>query len=183
MVLKSLRPFLLHQIWDMPLCLCISRKTNDGMMDRGRDGGSESGVCIMCERPQPTRWGVISYLPARNHRQGEMTWSQRRMEPYVLVEHKVRGKVKHPAVDVLVGPPSQGKHHHSHPRMLDDGHLVVHVEVSETWVAWILLSEHLSHYCSAFAPPKTFIQPAANNLFRVSVVEFFLHLKFQLISR
>lgn len=61
MVLKSLWLFLLYQIWDMPLCLCMSRKTNEGMMDRERDGGSESGVCIVCERPRPTRWGWSLY--------------------------------------------------------------------------------------------------------------------------
>lgn len=52
---------------------------------------------------------------------------------YVLVEHEVWSKVKHPAVGVLIGPPPQGKHHHSHPRMLNDGHLVIHMEISKTW--------------------------------------------------
>lgn len=64
MVLKSLWLFLLYQIWDMPLCLCMSRKTNEGMMDRERDRGSESGVCIMCGRPRPTRWGWSLYETA-----------------------------------------------------------------------------------------------------------------------
>lgn len=54
------------------------------------------------------------------------------MNQYVLIEDQVWGKVKHPPVDVLVGPPPQGKHHHAHPRMLDHCHLVVHMEISET---------------------------------------------------
>lgn len=110
----------------------MSRKTNEGMMDRERDGGSESGVCIMCARPRPTHWAVTSVWNRRHNRSHSLRQNGLTTEPYVLVKHEVRGKVKHPAIDVLVGPPSQGKHHHSHPRMLDDGHLVVHVEVSET---------------------------------------------------
>ena len=57
----------------------------------------------------------------------------KKSELYILVEHKIRGEVKHPAVDVLIGPPSQGKHHHPHPWMLNDGHLVVHMEIPETY--------------------------------------------------
>lgn len=53
-------------------------------------------------------------------------------ELYILIEHKIRGEVKHPAVDVLVRPPSQSKNHHPHPWMLDYRHLVVHMEISET---------------------------------------------------
>ena len=49
----------------------------------------------------------------------------------VLVEDQVRGEVQHPAVDVLVGPPPQREHHHPHPGVLDDGHLVVNVHVPE----------------------------------------------------
>lgn len=37
------------------------------------------------------------------------------MNLYVLVEHQIRGEVEHPPVDVLVRPPTQGKHHHPHP--------------------------------------------------------------------
>lgn len=53
--------------------------------------------------------------------------------PYVLIENEIRGKVKHPPVDVLVRPPSQGEHHHPHPRLLNDRHLVVHMQISKTW--------------------------------------------------
>lgn len=52
---------------------------------------------------------------------------------YVLIENEIRGKVKHPPIDVLVRPPSQGKHHHPHPRLLNDRHLVVHMQISKTW--------------------------------------------------
>lgn len=37
MALKNLGPFLLYGILEEPLCLCASRKTNEGMTDRGRD--------------------------------------------------------------------------------------------------------------------------------------------------
>lgn len=37
MALKNLGPFLLYSILEEPLCLCTSRKTNEGMTDRGRD--------------------------------------------------------------------------------------------------------------------------------------------------
>lgn len=33
----------------------------------------------------------------------------------MFVEHEIRGEVKHPAVDVLIGPPYQGEHHYPHP--------------------------------------------------------------------
>lgn len=166
MVLKSLRLFLLYQIWDMPLCLCMSRKTNVGRMDRER-GEAVKVVSVLCVRgPGQHVGGDLCTEQEAQQTQWVYLWCNRLiMELYVLIEHKVRGKVKHPAVDVFVGPPSQGKHHHSHPRMLDDSHLIVHVEVSETWVAWILLSVHLSRYCSVFATRNTIIKLVVNKVF------------------
>ena len=56
----------------------------------------------------------------------------RNLELYVLIEHKIWSEVQHPAVDVLIGPPSEAEHHHPHPWILDDSHLVVHMEISKT---------------------------------------------------
>ena len=39
----------------------------------------------------------------------------RNLELYVLIEHKIWSEVQHPAVDVLIGPPSEAEHHHPHP--------------------------------------------------------------------
>lgn len=107
---------------------------------------AEKVVSVLCARGPGQHMGgggvggVIWVWNRRHHRGHRLWWNGLIMKLYILIKHEVRGKVEHPAVDVFVGPPSQGKHHHSHPRMLDDSHLVVHVEVSETWVSEILLS-------------------------------------------
>lgn len=75
MVLKSPRPFLLHQILDMPLCLCMSRKTNEGMMDGERDRDRGPGVCIICDSTSyhtgrggcGVVWGVISVYNSKHN--------------------------------------------------------------------------------------------------------------------
>lgn len=50
-----------------------------------------------------------------------------------LVEDQVRREVQHPCIGVLVRPPTQSKDHHSHPGMLYHCHLIIHVQIAETW--------------------------------------------------
>lgn len=52
---------------------------------------------------------------------------------HLLIENQVRGEVEHPGVDIGEGPPAHGKHHKPHPGVLNDCHLVVHVQVAEAW--------------------------------------------------
>lgn len=52
---------------------------------------------------------------------------------HLLIENQVRGKVEHPGVDIGEGPPAHGKHHKPHPGVLNDCHLVVHVQVAKAW--------------------------------------------------
>lgn len=132
--------------------------------------------CLYYVREAPANvLGMISVWNRRHNRAHRLWWNGLIMELYVLVKHQVRRKVKHPAVDVFIGPPSQGKHHHSHPWVLDDSHLVIHVEVSETWVAQILLLVRLSHYCSIFETWKTIIKPWTSS-FILSWCSWFLYI-------
>lgn len=62
-----------------------------------------------------------------------------------LIENKVRGKVEQRAVGEGVGPPAQGEHHHPHPGQLDHCHLIVHMQVTETWEQNMFL-KHLRKY-------------------------------------
>ena len=50
---------------------------------------------------------------------------------YLLIENQVRGEVEHPGVDIGEGSPAHGKHHEPHPGVLNDCHLVIHVQVAE----------------------------------------------------
>lgn len=51
---------------------------------------------------------------------------------YVLVDDHVRRKAEHVAVALLVGPPAQAEAHEEEPGALQQGHLVVQVQVPET---------------------------------------------------
>lgn len=50
---------------------------------------------------------------------------------HLLIENQVRGKVEHPGVDIGEGAPAHGEHHQAHPGVLNDCHLVIHVQVAE----------------------------------------------------
>ncbi len=51
----------------------------------------------------------------------------------LLIEDQVWGKVEHGAVSECVGPPAQSEHHHPHPWQLNHWHLIIHMQVTETW--------------------------------------------------
>lgn len=98
------------------------------MTDRGRDEHrlhTASALQGKAPHAETRRLGAQIGIKTRNELLN--------LTSYILVEHEIWGKVEHPPVDVLVRPPSQGEHHHPHPGLLNDRHLVVHVEISETW--------------------------------------------------
>lgn len=52
---------------------------------------------------------------------------------YSLVNDQVWSKAQQVAIGLLVGPPAQSKSHQEHPGVLQKGHLVIQVQISETW--------------------------------------------------
>lgn len=51
----------------------------------------------------------------------------------LLIKHQIWSKVQHSWVDIFEWPPSHGKYHQSHPGVLYDGHLVIYMQVTETY--------------------------------------------------
>lgn len=51
----------------------------------------------------------------------------------LLIEDQVWSKVEHGAVSIGVWPPAQTEHHHPHPWQLNHWHLIIHMQVTETW--------------------------------------------------
>lgn len=51
---------------------------------------------------------------------------------YLLTEDQIWCKVQVFTGDVLEGTPAERKHHQVHPRVLDEGHLVVDVKITES---------------------------------------------------
>lgn len=52
---------------------------------------------------------------------------------YSLVNDQVWSKAQQVAIGLLVGPPAQSKSHQEHPGVLQQGHLVIQVQIPETW--------------------------------------------------
>lgn len=59
-------------------------------------------------------------------------WTGGGVARYVLVDDHVWREAQHVAVALLVRPPAQAETHEEEPRALQQGHLVVQVQVPET---------------------------------------------------
>lgn len=157
-------------------CYCVHEVQDMYLPDRERESEREQERGNKVKRGQlksyerknecEERW-ISTFTKRTNGQRKKIEWQMRTQlwragrykenrqirKKHWLVEDQVRREVQHPRVGVLVGSPTQSEDHHSHPGMLYHCHLIVHMQVTETWETgrdiYALLLLPISPYMSA----------------------------------
>lgn len=51
---------------------------------------------------------------------------------YSLIKNQIRSKVQHLSFDVFIWSPSHCEYHQAHPRVLNEGHLIIYVQIPKS---------------------------------------------------